>query len=474
MGREIELKLEAAPDAAAELARQPWAEASTRKAQQQRSLYFDTPDGELRRKGYALRVRAAGGCHIQALKSLDNATGLTTRGEWEWTIGGPEPDVTKLADTPVADLKLDRLEPVVETEVKRTSFLLHGSGAEIELDFDEGRVSAADRELPVSEMEIELIRGEPRAAAELARRIAADVPVKLAVMSKAERGFALVDDTLSRCKKSPRIELHADMTIAEGFETIVASCIRHFRLNEPLVIGHRHTEALHQTRVALRRLRSAFSLFKPVIADREFNRLDDELRCFTNASGDARNLDVYLQRDLTDAERRPLEQRREEAYDTAIAVMNSAQVRRLMVDVVAWAAVGQWRSQRRADRPLNRFIDRRIDRLWKKTASARQIAQMSDMRRHHLRIGVKKLRYALDFSRGLHQHHKKRRKSFGKSLKALQDALGQLNDAVVARGLKTGPAWPLTEPQHPDERQLLRDAKYALRQLRKIGCYWND
>jgi CHAD domain-containing protein len=94
------------------------------------------------------------------------------------------------------------------------------------------------------------------------------------------------------------------------------------------------------------------------------------------------------------------------------------------------------------------------------------------MQRHHLRIRIKKLRYALDFSIGLHQRRKKRRKAFENGLKELQDALGQLNDTVVARSLRVGPAWPLTMPREPDEGPLLRDAKAGLKQLRKIGAYW--
>lgn len=272
--------------------------------------------------------------------------------------------------------------------------------------------------------------------------------------------------------KASRVELQPRMTLAQGFETIVNSCVRHFRLNEALVIQHRSADGLHQVRVALRRLRSAFSLFKPVIADREFKRLDDELSGLSAVTGEARNLDAYLERDLSDEERGPLQVRREEAYDTAIVAMNSAHVRRLMVEIVTWAADGEWRVHDKAQGRLARFMNRRIDKLWKKTHDARRVAKMGALQRHHLRIRVKKLRYALDFARGLHQRHKKRRKAFERALKALQEALGQLNDAVVARRLSTGPASSSTVAPQPDEGGLVKDAEAALERLRETGAYW--
>ena len=75
---------------------------------------------------------------------------------------------------------------------------------------------------------------------------------------------------------------------------IANACIQHYRLNEPLVIATRDAAALHQTRVAMRRLRSAFTLFRPALHGAEYQRLRNELRWFTAQLGDARNLDVYL------------------------------------------------------------------------------------------------------------------------------------------------------------------------------------
>jgi triphosphatase len=90
------------------------------------------------------------------------------------------------------------------------------------------------------------------------------------------------DDAPGKITKAGPVPLRADMNVAEAFAVIARSCIRHFRLNEPIVIQKRDPEALHQTRVAMRRLRAAVSLFRPALKDRRFEPLRKELRWFTS------------------------------------------------------------------------------------------------------------------------------------------------------------------------------------------------
>ena len=71
MNHEIELKLEMAPDATERLLEQSWLDGAERRSQRQLSVYFDTPEGELRRRGYTLRVRSIGDRFIQTVKSME-------------------------------------------------------------------------------------------------------------------------------------------------------------------------------------------------------------------------------------------------------------------------------------------------------------------------------------------------------------------------------------------------------------------
>jgi len=71
--------------------------------------------------------------------------------------------------------------------------------------------------------------------------------------------------------------------------------------------------------------------------------------------------------------------------------------------------------------------------------SARRFAELDEEARHRLRKRVKRLRYALEFTRGLFEAKKLAR--LVKALSELQTRLGALNDAGVAlQALRTAPA----------------------------------
>ena len=276
----------------------------------------------------------------------------------------------------------------------------------------------------------------------------------------------------SRPAKADAVRLGRDTTVAEGFEIIVSSCLRHFRLNELLVIESRNVEGLHQARVAMRRLRSALALFRPAVRGQEYRRIKSELSWFTAELGDARNLDVYLTRDLSRDQRQLVEERREEAYGLAIAAMESTRFQRLMLDLAGWAAAGDWRDNSRAAKPIRPFVNRRIDRLWSKIPSD-NVSNMGDKRRHRLRISIKKLRYALEFTEVLHPSKPRRRGKFMKAVKEMQGSLGDLHDIVIARSIGTLNSWLLAPgPSSKEEKGMVRDAGRALHRLNKIGPYW--
>ena len=475
MSREIELKLEVPPDAADLLLSQPWLACGSTQPQRELSVYFDTPDGALRGRGYTLRVRSVGDRFIQTVKSLKVAAGLFERNEWECDVNGPQPDPAGLAATPLEKIDADRLRPVVRTQVDRRVCRLKQPGGELEVDVDDGLLTASGRQLAVHEIEIELLSGKASAAVSLARKIAAQVPVKVGVMSKAERGFALADGAAGKASKAEPACLNADMNVAEGFHTIVMACIRHFRRNEPLVVEGRRAEALHQTRVAMRRLRSALSLFRTAIKGPEFERLREELRWFNSELGDARNLDVHLLRQqFDDEEQARLQERRETAYKWAIAAMESARFRGLMLDLVAWSALGKWRIGTRAQQPIQVYVNRRIDQWWSKLSETRRPGRMDDLQRHRLRIRVKKLRYALEFMAALHGQAGGRRKKFKRSLEAVQESLGKLHDSVVARSMIACGVPGVLPPKGKEQRKAVREADRAVRRLRHARPYWTS
>lgn len=160
------------------------------------NTYFDTDDQKLTRQGAALRIRQAGQKYVQTLKTRGrNVGGLHQRDEWEFPISGPSLDFSLFpSDTPAAQLSEDQVKPLFQTNFTRECWLLNFQASQIEVVLDSGRVEAADRLDPISELELELKQGRLSDLFDLAGLISSEVAVMPSDMSKAERGYRLVEN----------------------------------------------------------------------------------------------------------------------------------------------------------------------------------------------------------------------------------------------------------------------------------------
>lgn len=262
---EIELKLELTEAAAQELAASPTL-AGEPAVHQLRATYFDTPDHALAKGGISLRIRASGDARFQTIKADGEAgAGLFHRSEWEMPVDG---DTPVLDDTmPIKALlgdRTDEITPQFNVEVERKVWIVPEGDAEIEVVIDRGEIIAGDRREAISEVELELKRGHSSALFALARKLDEVAPLRLGVLTKAERGYRLTKPARSAFK-AETLMLAGELSAGEAFQRVVQACLRQFRLNESILLETRSDQALHQARVALRRLRSAFSIFKPVL-----------------------------------------------------------------------------------------------------------------------------------------------------------------------------------------------------------------
>jgi inorganic triphosphatase YgiF len=478
---EVELKLELKPADVARFRALPLLGPPTRAALPQISTYYDTPEGHVRKAGFSLRVRRRGRRHIQTLKAKGGeAGGFSARAEWEQGIAGPGLDLEALSGTPVKALLArkkvrTRLGIVSETRVDRTTWLLRRDGTSIELILDVGEIVAGDRSEKVCEIELELQRGSRAELFAFAREIGREITLRLGVMSKSERGQLLASRRPIKVRKAEKVDIPPGTTIADSFAIIVQSCLRHFRCNEAAATADRNAEAVHQLRVAIRRLRSAFTLFAPVARSEEFDRLRKALGALSDVLGRARDLDVTLAglrgsdrpKKALAAERRRLKADRDDAYDTLVEMLASDTLPRLFLDLVAWAEAGDWRESPRAKRSIEAFAEERLGRLWRKVRKeGKEIAELDAERRHKLRIQVKKLRYGSEFFASLALGSERRWTSFNGSLEDLQESLGKLNDLETARTVAPG------SPDAHAAEELLEDSQHAADALREAGPYW--
>lgn len=449
MSDEVELKFDVAAVDAEALKACPALAGIIPEITEADSAYFDTKDGIVRRAGYSLRVRKAGGRHVQAVKHKPNAAaGLFVRREWETAVPGFALDDAALAKTPLRKLleaqEAGPLKLQVRSKFRRTIWLVTRKDSVIEVVLDEGKVSAGKAETPLCELELELKAGKPRALFALAGEIGAALPLRLGVLSKAERAYALAERTLGRAARAEPIALPVPVSEGAAFRIVAQACLRHYRLNEMLLLEQRDADALHQARIALRRLRSALSLFRATVRGKDYPELREEIGWLAGQFGDARNLDVLLAGEeglhAEEVVRERLLKARARAYDRVEAALQSARVRALMLKLSLWIEAGAWRFRDRAKRDLAGLAAEQLNRQWRRVKrNGDRLEKVAPEDRHRLRLDVKKLRYSAEFLAGLSAKRPKlaRRERFVEALKALQESLGDLNDAEAAQAITT-------------------------------------
>jgi len=456
------------------------------------AVYYDTPAKALREAGISLRIRRAGDRYIQTIKlASGRGAGFFDRAEWERELAGDSLDLHAIDEAGlqqvVDPVAWNALRPAFAIDVERRIWHVARFGAKVEMVLDRGSAQANDRQDIVCEFELELIEGSTAALFELAHLLTDAAPVRIGVQTKAERGYRLLEAMGDIHAKAEPLQLPGDATVAEAFAMIVQACLRHFRLNEPL-ISRRDAAGLHQARVALRRLRSALSLFAKVITDGRSDGLRLGLRELAGTLGEARSLDVLLEsladEQVSDDLVAHLRAAREAAYDAVIARLASAATRHLIIDMLEWSELGEWRSRRSPDAVALReqsarafggeVLDRHRRRLKKR---GRDLATLEPEARHDVRIEAKKLRYASEFFLSLFDDKKARRraKTFLNALEALQSSLGTLNDIATGKQMAQGLAAQgihLPATGDADEAALLSKAEAAHDAFADARPFW--
>ena len=474
MDHEIELKFLIAPEASTEiLARLEGQEA----VRQLDAIYFDTADHALRKAGFGLRIRDGENGRKQTLKSASSG-GVFARGEWESAVVGPEPDRALLDKTPAAKaVNGDTLVPVFTTNVRRVTRLIERDGATIEAALDQGELLAEDRRAGVSELELELKAGPARVLFDLARDLAAHAPLRLSLVSKAERGYALA---LGEAE-GPRAEavLDPEATTGEVLQALGRAALDRLCAAAETLRARPGPERVHKVRVAARRFRALLSTFKALAGDPEALRVKAELKWLADELGAARNLDVFVADVWRPAAENQAAQDRAEdeangaaenearalaafgkallaaqtrAYAQADAAVDSARFRALAIDAAAWLEAGVWTTDRGLgklrDKAAADFAAKALDKRRRRIRKdGRDLAVLSPQERHELRIRGKKLRYAVDDLGGLFPDHPKRLARFIEATRVLQDSLGVLNDLAVREALAREVALSSDDPE---------------------------
>ena len=207
MEYEIELKLITPAQAGELIESQLLPQLALNTEQQEFELtnrYYDTADRDFRKNGMGLRIRGCQGEFEQTIKTAGSTVaGLQQRPEYNIALpSSTEPQWPDLSLFPATiwpvgfavDKAQSALQCLFTTHFTRTAYCLTlDKQSQIELVWDRGWVNSDGQTESINELELELKQGDICQLFEVARLLAKLMPVKIGLLSKAARGYRLLN-----------------------------------------------------------------------------------------------------------------------------------------------------------------------------------------------------------------------------------------------------------------------------------------
>lgn len=461
-GSEIELKLLVEPDQLGEFNEAAIITAHARNRGSRKhlkSVYYDTPERSLWRSGLSLRVRQSGNRFVQTVKAQRSDDPLR-RGEWEASVPSLAPDLALalplIPEDVRAELESAELETVFVADVHRHARLIDLPSGTVEIAFDHGVLTAGERSMPVSEIELELKSGSAAAIYEIALRLSEHGRLRPSVRSKSARGYDLAADEAPGAEKPRKLHLDPAVSLDETFATILRGCYHHLLQALPAAEDGRDPEGVHQLRVSLRRLRAALHLMQPIGGNGRLASLVNDARWFAQSLSEARDWDVFLSSTLPaiaescptiagfETLRELADSKRKLGYRKLRHALSERRCASFILGLGEWIETRGWRADVSPD-TLGRLAQPAIgfageilsERHQKVLKRGRHFKSQPAEKRHKVRLALKKLRYSVDFLLPFYAERKATKK-YSEKLADLQEQLGHYNDMAVTAGLLSG------------------------------------
>lgn len=246
------------------------------------------------------------------------------------------------------------------------------------------------------------------------------------------------------------IELPSKAAFENAMTEIVSNTLDHFTANRASLLAAESPDAIHQVRVALRRLRSALMMFNWVLPSGELNDLRREAKRIASALGPARERDVLsacigempVWREDCPVDCKALlatlDDSRIAANKQARAAIENRDATVFVRKVQSFLARRAWcngltKAERRyLNGSAKNFAKRALVKLHSRVLKrGKGFPEHSSEARHKLRIALKNLRYGTDFFGALFGHSRWKR-SYINRVSTLQELLGAQQDSVIA------------------------------------------
>jgi CHAD domain-containing protein len=237
-----------------------------------------------------------------------------------------------------------------------------------------------------------------------------------------------------------KVSAAAGLDCATAFQKIALDCVTIIKAHHK---GARtgDTEAVHQIRIAITRLRAAVAFFAPIAVDAEWLRLKKEIAWLNISLGAARDSDVVVDYARRKRHREwahrmiggHLDRRQTEDRRRLVRCLRSARFQRLIAAMAGWIKHGPWLARwarRRSAEPLEVYGARELNR-WRERLirKGRHLQTLGASRRHRLRIKVKRFRYMLEaLTETVPVRGRSEFRHLHRPAKRLQRTLGDLRD----------------------------------------------
>ncbi|CAM4262355.1 CYTH and CHAD domain-containing protein [Acinetobacter pragensis] len=404
--------------------------------------YFDTAHLDLQQHQISLRQRKENKIWIQTLKAPKNSI---ERIEIETELGEPEPSAIDLRPYTQHKKIQQLLKPVLqshdplslqfETHILRQRFLHLQNSSQVELSLDLGKIIAAEQNLEVHEIEFELKEGNIHDLIQAIQPWLKKYQIWLDSQSKAVKG-----QLLQQIKSAPAVQYqsvlklkpHADSISA--LQQMISNCLEHLLPNSSAIALEQYDAGhVHQARVAIRRLRSAFKSFQsPQIAHAEI--WQEQLAELFRQLGNTRDRDALAESLIPQLKQAgsPLTELPAQSSAEQIqisAVFRAPSTTRLLLELIEFA-----NSEQAQGKSLKKHIHQQLNKMHRQICQAESaFVQMQASEKHQVRKRVKRMRYSVEFVSSLYPQSEI--KQYLKALKPLQENLGRFNDLCVAHAL---------------------------------------
>jgi CHAD domain-containing protein len=418
--------------------------AQPQPARRLRTTYYDTSDLRLARWGASLRYRPGEGWTVKLPEGQDGA--LLVRAEHTFPGDGTRPPAEARALirpfvrtaqlTPT--VRMRTLRRPVELSDAQGSRLAEVVDDEVQV-LDGRRIQARFRELEVEldpSADIGLLDKVVDRLLEAGAQAAEPTPKYLRALGGRER--ALGDEVVQ-----PAID--ADASLEELLRhDLAGGTLRLFRHEAGVRTGE-DAEAVHQARVATRRIRSTLRTFSKLLDEEWTDRLRADLKWLADLLGQVRDTDVLLERFSGHLDELPagdqkagrqllarLNEQRDQARRRLLGAMGTEKYVELLEDLVAAAAAPALLPG--ADRPADEVMPPLVRKPWKKLRKEVRKAgdDPPDEKLHKIRIRAKRARYAAE---AVEPVFGESAADFADAVSDIQSVLGDHQDAVV------GEAW---------------------------------